>query len=298
MHPDEVDIERPLVGRLIATQFPQWADLPLAEVRSAGTDNAIYRLGEDLAVRLPRLPKAAATVDREQRWLPVLRAGLPLAIPEPLGRGEPDDDFPFPWSVYRWIDGESVADARDVDLRDLAGKLGRFVAALRDIDTTGGPSSLRAGPLDTPAFDDEVRMRIRELSASGKVDADLATAAWEEARATPAWDGPPAWVHGDLLPTNLLVRRARLAAVIDFGGLGVGDPACDLLPAWALLTAQTREVFRAEAGVDDHTWARGRGWALGLGLGAVHVYAVTNPALGSAGAHAVTEILADHRRTT
>jgi aminoglycoside phosphotransferase (APT) family kinase protein len=295
MHPDEIDIDGSLVSRLIAKQFPRWADLPITKVHSAGTDNAIYRLGEDMAVRLPRLPRAAETVDKERQWLPRLSPLLPLAIPVPLGNGVPDDAFRYPWSVYRWLDGENLADKPDVDLPDSAVRLGRFVAALQRIDTTGAPPSFRGGPVN--ALDDRVRAEIRDLGADGTLDAEVATSAWETALAAPAWDGPPVWIHADLYPVNLLARQGRLTAVIDFGGVGVGDPACDMLPAWALLTAQIRELFRAEANVDEATWVRGRGWGLALGIGAVHFYRVTNPVLAAIGRHSIAEALADHQRT-
>jgi aminoglycoside phosphotransferase (APT) family kinase protein len=206
MHPDEIEIDGALVSRLIAKQFPQWADLPITKVRSAGTDNAIYRLGDNMAVRLPRLPRAAKDVDTEQRWLPRLAPLLPLAVPVPLGKGVPDEAFPFPWSVYRWLDGDNLADKPIVDLHDAAVQLGRFVAALQRIDTTGAPPSFRGGPVGT--LDDRVRTEIRDLGADGTVDMDLATAAWQTALTAPAWGGAPVWVHADLYPVNLLARRA------------------------------------------------------------------------------------------
>ena len=228
MNPDEVDIDAPLVARLVATQFPQWGHLPLTEVRSAGTDNTIYRLGGGLAVRLPRRPGAVAEVARQQRWLPRLAPLLPLAVPVPLARGVPGPGFPFPWLVYRWLDGQNVLDEPDLDLPDAAVRLGRFVAALQRIDATGGPPSFRGGPLST--LDHRVRGEIGDLGADGTVNPRLATAAWEAALAAPAWDGAPVWVHADLYPVNLLARHGRLAAVIDFGGLGVGDPPSTCCP--------------------------------------------------------------------
>ena len=196
----------------------------------------------------------------------------------------------------QWLDGENVADEPDVDLPDAAVRLGRFVAALQRIDTAGGPPpSFRAEPVS--ALDDRVRAEIRGLAADGMVDPDLATAAWETAMATPAWEGPPRWVHADLSPLNLLARHGRLTAVIDFGGLGVGDPAIDMLPAWAWLTPQTRDLFRAEVKPDDATWSRGRGWGLALGLGAVNYYRVTNPVLAANNGRAIAQVIADYQRT-
>jgi aminoglycoside phosphotransferase (APT) family kinase protein len=291
------DLPDHAVARLIARQFPRWAGLPITRVRSAGTDNVLYRLGADLVVRLPRVPGAAASVDTEHRWLPQLAPLLPLAVPVPLGRGVPDDGYPYPWSVCRWLEGMNLVDEPDVDLPEVATQLGRFVAALQRIDATDGPPSFRGGPVSM--LDERVRREIRDLGADGAVDADLATAVWQTALAAPTWTGPPVWVHADLYPVNLLARHGRLTAVIDFGGLGVGDPAIDMLPAWAVLSAETRDRFRAElvrAGtqVDDATWVRGRGWGLGLGLGAVHFYRATNPVLAAIGRHAIAETIVDY----
>jgi aminoglycoside phosphotransferase (APT) family kinase protein len=292
----QVQFDDQIVGRLIAEQFPEWAALPLVEVTTDGTDNRLYRLGDDLVVRLPRLPSAAETVRNEQYWLPRIAPGLPLDIPVPLGAGVPDDTFPYPWSVYRWLHGANLVDQPASDLPDTAIRLGRFVAVLQRIDTTGGPVSARAAPVD-PADDPEVRRRIRQLGAEGLLDAETATAIWETALAAPKWVDPPVWIHSDLYPGNLIAQHGHLSAVIDFGLLGLGDPACDLLPAWALLTTETRELFRSQTGVNEATWIRGRGWALSAGLGAVDVYRNTNPTLAIPGQHAITQATADYRRT-
>ncbi|MEU3724200.1 aminoglycoside phosphotransferase family protein [Streptomyces sp. NPDC031705] len=293
MHADEVDADEALVARLVAAQFPRWAHLPVTEVRSAGTDNLMFRLGDDLAVRLPRIPGSAQQIDRELRWLPLLAPRVPLAVPVPVGRGVPGEGYGFGWAVYRWLDGENLFDEPPADLRTAAEDLGRFVAALRRVDTAGGPASFRGGYVGTA--DAEVRAAIRDLGADGTVDADAATALWEDALRLPRWQGPPVWLHGDLLPGNLLGRGGRLSAVIDFGCVGVGDPACDLMAAWTLLSAGTRGVFREEAGADDATWARARGWALRFGLTAEHYYRVRNPVLAEVGHRAAAEAVADFR---
>ncbi|WP_331719340.1 aminoglycoside phosphotransferase family protein [Streptomyces sp. NBC_00158] len=294
---DEAGIDEPLVGRLIAAQFPQWAGLPVRKVRSAGTDNVMFRLGGDMTVRLPRVPDAAGQVAAEQRWLPHLAPHLPLDVPVPLGHGSPGEGFGYAWSVYRWLDGEDLYDRPlpDGGLRDAAAGLGRFLSALHRVGTAGAPRSFRGGRVDTA--DDEVRAAIRDLGADGTHDAAAATEAWEAAVRAPQWEGAPVWLHGDLLPGNLLGRGGRLTAVIDFGLVGVGDPACDVMAAWTLLTAGTREVFREAAGVDDATWARGRGWALRFGLTAEHYYrGGRNPALAAVGHRAAAEAIADHHR--
>ncbi|MGH2594427.1 MAG: aminoglycoside phosphotransferase family protein [Actinomycetota bacterium] len=267
MHADEAEIDGSLVGRLLAAQFPQWADLPIEPVRSDGTDNAIYRLGHDMAVRLPRIRSATGQVEKEQRWLPRFAPLLPLAIPVPLGMGIPAEGYPWRWSVYPWLEGENATIDRLVDPCQAATALGRFVATLRGIDPTGGPppgtdNSFRGVPL--AVRDADTRAAIASLD--GILDTHAVMTAWEEALHVPAWDGPPVWVHGDLSPGNLLALRGRLSAVIDFGCLGVSDPACDVMVAWNLFSAETREPFRAALPVDDATWARGRGWALSCAL--------------------------------
>lgn len=296
MRADELDIDAALVGRLVAEQFPGWGGLAVRRVLSAGTDNAMYRLGDDMVVRLPRLPGGARQVDTEHRWLPRLAPRLPLAVPVPLAKGTPGAGYALPWGVYRWLDGENAHDAPLTELADVAERLGLFVAALRKVDATGGPPSWRGGPVRRN--DAHVRAAIRDLGTAGTLDAPAATAAWEDALRLPQWDDAPVWLHGDLLPGNLLTSAGRLTAVIDFGGLGVGDPAADTIAAWAVFDAEAREVFRAAADVDEATWARGRGWALCFGLMAEHYYGDicgngTNPVLASVGRRAVAEVLAE-----
>ncbi|MDF3147735.1 MULTISPECIES: aminoglycoside phosphotransferase family protein [unclassified Streptomyces] len=297
MHADELDIDEALVARLVAEQFPQWARLPVTRVASAGTDNAMYRLGADMVVRLPRLPGGARQVDREHRWLPHVAPHLPLAVPTPLAKGEPGAGYALPWGVYDWLDGENAYDAPLAELRDAAGELGRFVAALRTVDAVDGPLSFRGDPASK--HDTYVRAAIHDLDAAGTLDAATATAAWEDTLHLPPWDAAPVWLHSDLLPGNLLTSSGRLTAVIDFGGLGVGDPAADTIAAWTVFDAETREVFREAAGVDEATWARGRGWALCFGLMAEHYYGDvcgngTNPVLAAVGRRAVAEVLAEY----
>ncbi|MFJ8658360.1 aminoglycoside phosphotransferase family protein [Streptomyces sp. NPDC093795] len=291
--PGELDIDTALVGRLVAGRFPEWAGLPVRAVASAGTDNAMFRLGDDLVVRLPRVPYAARHVEKEQRWLPLLAPHLPLDVPVPVGRAGAGPDFPMPWSVYRWLDGDDTYDVPLTDLAHAAVELGRFGAALRTVDASGGPSSFRGGPV-TAWEEGNLPSAVRGLGAHGLVDTELATAAWESVLRLPQWEGPPVWVHGDLLPGNLLGRDGRLSAVIDFGGLGTGDPACDMMPAWTLLTADTRPLFREAAGADDATWARGRGWALAWGLVTEAYYRETNPVLAAVAHRSRTEALAEY----
>ncbi len=297
MHVHEVDIDIALVRRLLAAQFPQWADQPIDPVPSAGTNNAIYRLGPDMAVRLPRIEGATGPLEKEHLWVPRLAPHLPLAIPVPLAKGRPGEGYPWSWSVYRWLAGENAEQGCGIDLGQAARDLARFITALHRIDpmnwsAPSPPASSRGVPLSTR--DAPVRAAIAELS--GMVDTDAVTAAWEAALQAPAWHGPPVWTHGDLLPGNLLVRRGRISAVIDWEGLGVGDPACDLIVGWSFLSSPTREVLRAALPVDEATWARGRGWALSIGLIALPYYQDTNPVFAATARRMITEVLADHQR--
>lgn len=296
MHDDEVNIPESLVRLLLVEQFPRWAQLPLKRVRSSGTDNAIYRLGDDMAVRLPRILAATGQLDKEMQWLPKFAPYLPLAIPVPLAKGEPGADYPWHWSIYRWLEGENATFEHLIDVNQTARDLAQFIAALQSIDPTGGPlpgahNFFRGEPL--VMRDAETRAAIASLD--GMLDASALTGAWEAALHAPAWDGQPVWIHGDLQSGNLLVRQGRLRAVIDFGGLGVGDPACDLQVAWNFFTAETREVFRAALRVDDAMWARGRGWALSVGLIALPYYQNTNPVLAGTARRAIEEVLADQK---
>src|SRR5512133_916930 len=230
MHDDEVDTDVALVRRLLAAQFPHWADLAIEPVVSYGTDHDIYRLGNRLAARLPRLGWATNQATKEAEWLPKLAPHLPLAVPVQLERGQPAEGYPYEWSVYEWLPGENANGTID-DLDQAAVDLAAFVNALRQIDTTDAhprsPGS-RGGPL--AERDEQVRQSIAELG--DRIDADAARRSWKESLNASTWGGEEVWVHGDLLPGNLLVVDGRLTAVIDFGCLNVGDPACDLLPAW------------------------------------------------------------------
>jgi aminoglycoside phosphotransferase (APT) family kinase protein len=289
MHADELDIDASLVRRMLARQFPEWGELPIEPVESAGTENAIFRLGRELTARLPRRPHSAAPLENAHRWVPLLAPRLPLAAPLPVALGEADEEFPVRWSVQRWLDGAPATPETLNDLGRAAVDLAGFIRALRRIDVDGGPRSARGRPL--AALDEGVREAIGALRA--KVDTDAVTGAWEAALAVPEWSGPPRWFHGDLYDGNLLAVGGRLAGVLDFGAAGVGDPACDLIVAWSLFSGDTRAVFRDALGVDDAMWARGRGWALAVALNALPYYADTNPVMVANSTRRVSEVLAE-----
>jgi aminoglycoside phosphotransferase (APT) family kinase protein len=260
--PDRNAIDAALVRRLVAAQFPAWADLPIEQVTPGGWDNRTFRLGEALSVRLPSAAWYAAQVAKEHRWLPALAPHVPLPIPAPLAHGRPTAEYPWPWSVYRWLCGEPAATGHIADLSHFAADLAGFLLALYAIDATAGPPAgthnfWRGGPL--AVYDEETRQAAQTLA--GEIDGAAALAVWDAALAS-TWEAAPVWVHGDVAVGNLLVSDGRLCAVIDFGSSGVGDPACDLVIAWTLLSGESRQVFRGSLPFDAGTWARGRGWAL------------------------------------
>lgn len=281
LHADQPAVDAALVERLIASQHPLWAGLPIERLASDGTTNAIFRLGSAASARLPLVRYGEHAIDVEGRWLPRLAAQLPLAIPAQLATGEPDTGYPFRWSVHRWIEGEPVSRGSAADLVAFAQSLATWIAALHRIDATGGPDAvsndLRGAPL--ALRDAETRRGLSALS--DEIDVDAALAVWEEALRADRWGRPPVWCHGDLLPGNLLVRDGRLAAVIDFAGLGVGDPACDLMIAWSLFSGESRAAFqealRDGIRLDEATWARGRGHALYHAAIYIPYYRHTNP---------------------
>ena len=291
MHAGEIETDVTLVRRLLTKQFPQWAHLRIDLVPSYGTDHYIYRLGDKLVARLPRIEWAKRQAAKEAKWLPKLAPHLPLSIPLPVAMGHAAEGYPFDWSVCEWLPGENATSTID-DLTQAAVDLASFVKALRRIDTTGAPPQLRqsrGAPLEE--LDESVRRSISQLG--GRINGDTARRSWEDSLQAPAWDGQEVWVHGDLLPGNLLVVDGRLSAVIDFGSLNVGDPACDLQPAWNLFAGESRNQFRAEIEVDEASWLRGRGWALYQAVMALPYYWDTNPGIVRQAFHALTQVLAD-----
>jgi aminoglycoside phosphotransferase (APT) family kinase protein len=292
---DNDRIDGTLVRRLVASQFPRWAELPVRPVALSGWDNRTFHLGEHMIVRLPSGSDYATQVEKEHLWLPRLAPLLPLPIPTPLAIGEPTTEYPWKWSVYPWIEGETAAPERISDPRHFATGLAQFLMALQRIDPMGGPSPgphnfYRGGRLEI--YDAETRQAIAALE--GQIDVDAATEIWEAALAS-NWQGSPVWIHGDVSASNLLLRQGQLSAVIDFGMLGVGDPACDLSIAWTLLEGESREVFRATIPLDAGTWTRGRGWTLWKALIVAAGLTGTNAVEDAQSRRIIHDVVLDHR---
>ena len=258
----EVPIDSELARRLVDAQFPGFAHLPLRPVQPDGWDNRTFRLGEQLTVRLPSGPWYALQVAKEQRWLPRLAPNLPLPIPAPVAEGVPGEGFPYPWSIYRWLEGRTADEATVTDMTGFAVTLGRFLKSLQGTDPAGGPAPGRhnwyRGAAPT-VYADEALAAIDALGS--EIPGDAVKRVWDHAVGA-RWDGEPVWFHGDVAAGNLLTRNGQLSAVIDFGSSAVGDPACDMVIAWTFFDAPARAAFRETLGVDQATWSRGRGWAL------------------------------------
>jgi aminoglycoside phosphotransferase (APT) family kinase protein len=287
-------IDAGLVRRLLEEQFPHWAALPVTPVAVDGWDNRTYRLGDTMTVRLPTAAGYVPAVAKENEWLPRLAPALPVAVPPILGLGRPGQGYPYPWSVRGWLAGETADRADITDLCSFAESIAAFLHALQRCDTAGAPAagehSWYRGA--SPAhYDDETRRCLAALA--DVVDTERAARVWETAL-TAGWTGPPVWFHGDIAAGNLLVSGGVLAAVIDFGTSGVGDPACDLVIAWTTFTGPSRAAFRAAAAADDATWARARGWQLWKSLLVLGESLETAPERAVATRRIIDEVLDDH----
>lgn len=269
MHIDELEIDETLARRLLAEQFPEWGDLPLRRIEPGGTVNAIFRLGDVLALRLPRLGGPTKPGSKELDWLPKLAPLLPVEVPVPVAQGRPSDDYPWFWEVHRWVEGATVP-MKEIDAIQAARDLASLVGTLQEINPDGAPPG-RGIPL--AERDRETRSWLARFRGPS------VTAEWERALAAPRWDGAPVWHHGDLDVRNWLVRNGRITGVIDWGTMGVGDPACDVMVAWKLHSPAARDAFREALPTDDATWERGRGWALSQAVAILAYYTPENNAV-------------------
>lgn len=290
---ENLSIDVSLVQKLVATQFPQWADLSIKPVQLGGWDNRTFHLGEKMLVRLPSSKDYSLQVEKERKWLPQLAPHLPLPIPSPLAMGKPGQGYPWHWSIYNWLNGNTAVNEPINDLCQFATSLAEFLVALHQCDATGGPiagshSFYRGG--DLAAYDAQTQQAIAALE--DQIDVNAVTAIWNTALAS-TWQNAPIWVHGDVAAGNLLVENGKLSAVIDFGQLCVGDPACDLAIAWTFFKQESRKAFRATLGLDNATWARGRGWALWKALIICAAISGTNPHETDKSWQTINEILTD-----
>jgi len=291
---DALNINVNLVQQLVSSQFPDWSDLTITEVHPNGWDNRTFRLGDKMSVRLPSAERYSLQVDKEQKWLPILSEKLPLPIPVPLAKGEPNHKYPYNWSIYEWIDGDTAASERIDDMPEFATALGGFLIALRRVNTTGGPGpgpGHRGGDLNV--YNDQTRQAIEILRSKSNLDTERLSEVWDAAVAS-KWVNPPVWIHGDVSSGNILVKDGEIAAVIDFGSAAIGDPACDLSIAWTMFDKDSRDAFRIRMDLDDDTWARGRGWTLWKSLILLSGIDKTNTFEGKRSLETVYQLLNDN----
>lgn len=271
MHADELEIDELLVRRLVAEQFPEWSGLPLHRVEPSGTDHAIFRLGGELAVRLARIDGPSEPGGKEWVWLPKLAPLLPVEVPVPVAQGHPGESYPWFWDVLTWVPGEAVS-IETIDAVQAVRDLCSVIEALQQVSSIGAPPG-RGIPL--AARDPKVRYWLARFDGDPRVSAE-----WERALAARPWEGPPVWHHGDLDARNWLVRDRRISGVLDWGLMGVGDPACDLMVAWKLHSPEARDAFREMLPADDATWERARGWVLSQAVAILAYYTpMNNPTL-------------------
>lgn len=261
---NKIQINIDLVQQLIVSQFPQWAHLPIVPFEFGGCDNRTFHLGNAMSIRLPSAEEYARQVKKEQEWLPKIATHLPLPIPEPIAMGMPSKDYPWYWSIYKWLEGESAncLMLSDAHLEIIAAQLAQFLRAFHQFDAEDAPAPglhnwWRAA--HTSVYDAETKSLMEKLKDF--IDVNNARSLWQRA-INSKWNRDPVWVHGDVASGNLLVRDNKLAAVIDFGCMGIGDPACDLTIAWTFFNGQSRNIFKANLDFDEETWARARGWAM------------------------------------
>lgn len=293
--PPNTNIDENLISQLLTSQFPEWATLPIKPVEVSGWDNRTFRLGHNMSVRLPSKEQYAAQVAKEQYWLPKLAPFLPFQIPIPLALGHPDKNYPWQWSIYQWLEGQNATLENINDLHQFAISLAQFLIALQQINSSGGPppgkhNFFRGGPLNI--YHDQTCKAIADLK--NEINSDMATEIWEAAINT-KWNHKPVWLHGDFATGNLLVNKGNLSAVIDFGCLGIGDPACDLTIAWTFLSGESRNTFIKALALDEATWVRGRGWALWKALITLVEHLKIDPNKSKHAKYVINEVLDDYK---
>lgn len=296
MHENEFEIDEHLVRALLKSQCPHWADLTISPVKSSGTDNALFRLGTEYIVRLPRIEWEPGSINRsinkEFEWLPKIARFLKIPISEPIFKGKPDQSYPWPWLISKWNEGQNPPFEKENEYELLVKNLAFFLNEFHKINLPNCPISRRGVPLKTKIVDEETKKAIDELE--GEIDISSVTLLWEKLSNIPYWNKEPVWVHGDFLPGNILIQEDRLSAVLDFSDVGIGDPACDLIIAWALFNPHSRKVFRENLEIiDDEAWERGRGWALSIALIMLPYYMHSNPVLVTLAKRMIENVLSE-----
>lgn len=292
MHDNEFEINETIIKALLKNQRPEWANLPLKSIQSSGTDNTLFRLGNQYVVRLPRIEwemgSIRKSIDKEYEWIPQIARCLKMPISEPVFKGNSESFYPWPWLVTKWNEGYNPNFEEDKEYELLAKDLAHFLNELHGIKLANGPLSRRGVSLKE--IDTETRKALANLE--GEIDIQSVIFLWNHLSNLPLWVKEPVWVHGDFLPGNILVQNNRLSAVIDFSDVGMGDPACDLIVAWSLLKPYSRRIFKDNLeNIDHDTWERGRGWALSIALIMLPYYKNSNPVLAALARRMIENVL-------
>lgn len=291
LHRDEFAIDADLVRSLLTQQFPQWADLPLIQLQTAGTVNRMFRLGEDKVVRLPRTRDYADGPQREAMCLPRFAGKLPLRVPRHLALGGPAESYPSHWSILDWIEGTTADSSSLPNLHDAASSLAEFVLALRRVSIDGAPKGGSYRAFGLAGVDPGMQRWAAQLPDD--IDRPSVFRVWNGCLGVGEREGPLTWLHSDLRGDNLIACDGDLTAVIDWEGCSVGDPSVDYLAAWWLFDADSRDTFRAALDADRFDWMRAKGWALFMAVAAIPYYSDTNPAFATQARSVLAEVLAD-----
>lgn len=286
MHKDEIIVNEHMVQKLINEQFPQYTDLPIRKVNSTGTVNAIYMLGEEYYVRLPRLNWASSSLHREWHILPIVSKHVTITVPEVIGKGSPNADYPLSWAIYRWIRGEIFGHSY-INEAEAATALARFITELHSIKTISDAPHAGRKPLREL---NEITINAI-LDCKTDINGEKALKLWRGLIDIEPWNGNRVWIHADLLKPNLIVNNGKLAAIIDFGSAGVGDPAFDAVAAWTVLSSETRALFKTLLNFDEHAWLRAKAYALHQAALIIPYYRESNPAFACQAMNTIDNIL-------
>lgn len=291
MHDHELDIQEQLVRTLLTDQCPQWARLPLESITSLATSHAVFRLGKQYLVRMPRIETAAASIDKEYKWVPQLASCLSIPISDPCFQGKPSETYPWPWLIAPWQEGHNPVFEKSTEYEVLAKDIAYFLNQLHAIPCTGQEPIPSRG-IELTCLEAETRNAIEQLAEEENIF--QAIKIWEQLLQMPGWPHKAVWVHGDLLPVNILIENNRLAAVIDFADAGLGDPACDLIIAWSLLEAPSRKILKDSLqGLDPAAWERSKAWALSIAFIILPYYQKSNPGLVAIARRMIDNVIAD-----
>lgn len=289
LHDDEVDIDIKIVRKLLDEQFPQYKQEELMSMRTSGTDNRMFNLGSDKLVRLPRTEGAVASLEKEALWLPQIGPKLPIEVPIPIHTGKSSKEYPFPWLICPFLEGASPNNSNPLDQEQAVLDLAKFIKQMQKLNTKNAPTCSRGQHIKIR--DNTVKKYIPLLKE--EYDISLLSEIWDSVINTPEWKGLSYWIHGDLHEGNILSKKGKIIAVVDFGLCGVGEPSCDYMCAWTLLGKESREKFKSLLNPDPSCWKRGLGWSFSMGILGYPYYKKTNPVFAEIAKRSMDQAIED-----